>query len=440
MKVRLHSLPVWGLFVVLVLAGVGGGNALPRVWAAPASGPVAAPAAGPGIAPGAQGVSNDTCLACHQKPDLTYKLPSGELLSLYVSPDDYNHSVHGTQGYACTQCHTTLRAYPHPTFIAVDKRDVTIQLYQACRVCHPGQYEKTVDSAHDKARAAGDRQAAVCSDCHSAHATRRLTDASTHQLLPDTRTWIPTTCAQCHSTIYDKYKASVHGAALTDDKNVDVPTCIDCHGVHSMRDPRTSAFRLASPQICADCHTDKTRMSKYNLSTEVLSTYVSDFHGTTITLFQKQSPDAPNNKAVCYDCHGVHDIAKGNDPQKGLQIRQNLLARCQVCHPGISANFPDSWLSHYIPSPQQHPLVYYVNFFYSLFIPTVLGGMAVLVVLDFFWRVRRRFFKSTAPGPTRLQLALARGLAGIAKKDPTKVLAHFIHMLDIAEEREGSHD
>ena len=236
-------------------------------------------------------------------------------------------------------------------------------------------------------------------------------------------------------------RQGVHGAALTDENNTDVPTCVDCHGVHNMPDPRTAAFRLNSPQICADCHTDKTRMAKYGLSTEVLSTYVADFHGTTITLFEQQSPDAPTNKAVCYDCHGVHDIVKADDPAKGLHVRTNLLERCQACHPGISASFPDSWLSHYIPSPDKYSLVYYVNLFYSFLIPTVLGGMGLLVVLDFFWRVRRRFRKPGATHqPSALQLALARLANGIAKKDPTKVLAHFIHLLDIAEEREGSHD
>ena len=69
-----------------------------------------------------------------------------------------------------------------------------------------------------------------------------------------------------------------------------------------------------------------------------------------------------------------------NDPQKGLQIKENLLDRCQVCHPDASENFPTAWLSHYIPSPQNYPIVYWVNIFYSIFIPTVLGGMAILVV------------------------------------------------------------
>ena len=49
-------------------------------------------------------------------------------------------------------------------------------------------------------------------------------------------------------------------------------------------------------------------MQKYGISTEVFNTYVADFHGTTVTLFERQHPDQPTNKAVCTDCHGVHDI------------------------------------------------------------------------------------------------------------------------------------
>ncbi len=400
----------------------------------------AAPAAAPPPAPASQGVSNDTCLACHQQPDLKLTLPSGEVLSLYVAPDVYAASIHGARGYACVQCHTDLRGYPHPAFTAPDRRAVTLQLNSGCRVCHSGQYEKTLDSAHDQARAAGNRAAAVCSDCHSAHATQPLTDPATHLLLPQMRTWIPTTCAQCHSTIYDKYKASVHGAALTDSKNLDVPTCIDCHGVHNMKDPTTNAFRIASPALCANCHTDPARMDKYKLSTQVLATYVSDFHGTTVTLFQKQSPDAPTNKAVCYDCHGVHDIQSTRDPQKGLAIRQNLLARCQVCHPGISPNFPDSWLSHYIPSPQQHPLVYYVNVFYMLFVPGVLGGMALLVGLDAFWRARQRLVRAPAAGPARLRHTLEGAAAWVEKIDKTKVIAKLVKQIVYEGEQEEPHE
>ncbi len=135
-------------------------------------------------------------------------------------------------------------------------------------------------------------------------------------------------------------------------------------------------------------------MAKYGISTQVLNTYVADFHGTTVMLFEKQSPDAETNKPVCYDCHSIHDIKRVDDPQFGLHASENLLLRCQQCHPDASANFPTAWLSHYIPSQENNPLVYYVNQFYKLFIPTVLGGMAILVVLDFAKLARPRAGKA----------------------------------------------
>ncbi|HEX7976611.1 MAG TPA: cytochrome c3 family protein, partial [Anaerolineales bacterium] len=205
--------------------------------------------------------------------------------------------------------------------------------------------------------------------------------------------------AKCHYAIYQKYSTSVHGSALLGQGNPDVPTCIDCHGVHNIGNPSTAAFRLKSPELCAKCHTDPKIMDKYGISTQVLNTYVADFHGTTVTLFQKESADQQTNKPVCFDCHGVHDIKRVDDPQNGLQVKENLLARCKVCHPGASPNFPTAWLSHYIPSPQRYPLVYTVNTFYKFFIPGVLGGMAVLVILDMSVLLRKRLRRARPARP-----------------------------------------
>ena len=208
------------------------------------------------------------------------------------------------------------------------------------------------------------------------------------RLLPAARVAVPQTCARCHSAIYDTYKTSVHGAALTGEGNLDVPTCIDCHGVHNIQNPTTARFRNETPQLCAKCHTDKALMGRYGISTNVLATYVSDFHGTTVTLFEQVSPDTPTNKPVCTDCHGVHDISRVDDPATGVAIKANLLLKCQRCHPGVtSANFTDAWMSHYVASPTRFALVYYVNLFYRIFIPVVIGGMLLFVLTDI---IRRR--------------------------------------------------
>ena len=328
-------------------------------------------------------INNEICLSCHGQSGLKQTLQDGSELDLYVPREAYTGSIHGELGYACVQCHRTTGGYPHKPFQAADQRDVTLKFTEACKFCHIQQYELAKDSVHAKSQAEGNRQAATCSDCHTAHDIRRLTDPQSHELLPETRVWIPQTCARCHSAIYEKYRNSIHGSALIGEGNPDVPTCIDCHGVHNIEDPRTATFRLSSPEMCGKCHTNPSIVGKYGLSTDVLDTYVADFHGTTVVLFEKQHPNEQTNKPVCYDCHGVHDISSASDPNKGLQVRQNLLVRCQECHPNASENFPTAWLSHYIPSTSKNPMVYYVDLFYKFFIPGVLGGMGILVLMDF---------------------------------------------------------
>ncbi len=281
----------------------------------------------------AQQLDAAACLACHSKPGFTLPLPSGETLLLSIDSQAFEASVHGAQAVGCTSCHTDITAFPHPALIAENLRDVAVKMYTTCQQCHSEQYNKTLDSVHQRALAAGNTNAAICTDCHNPHTQTRITDPDTGQILPDARLHIPTTCARCHSAIYDQYTTSVHGAALTEENNLDVPTCIDCHGVHSIANPTTTTFRTNSPLICAKCHTDPTIMDQYGISTRVVNTYVADFHGTTITLFEKTHPDQATNKPVCFDCHGVHNIQKADDPIYGIAMKENLLVACQRCHP-----------------------------------------------------------------------------------------------------------
>jgi len=333
-------------------------------------------------------VDNTTCLYCHGKVGLSHPMPNGESLSLTIDPGHFNESAHSSK--ACTDCHTDITAFPHPELKAESLREVSLQYYTTCRQCHQEQYDKTLDSVHQKALAGGNTNAAICTDCHNPHTQTPLTDAATGELLPEARVHIPQTCARCHNAIYEQYKASIHGSALIGEGNLDVPTCIDCHGVHNIQNPTTASFRVYSPLLCSKCHTDKAIMEKYGIPTQVLNTYVADFHGTTVTLFEKNSPDQVTNKPVCFDCHGVHSIQRVDDPKYGLTMKENLLAACRRCHPDADANFPSAWMSHYIPSATKYPIVYYVNLFYWIFIPTVIGGMIIYVLSDIARRLIER--------------------------------------------------
>ncbi|MEA4907675.1 MAG: hypothetical protein GYA17_06340 [Chloroflexi bacterium] len=362
------------------------------------TGPSSAVQAGTGGAPDPQNEPppNAECLACHSQAGQYVTLSSGELLLVSIAPQVYGGSVHGQQNMNCTDCHTDISGYPHPEKPVDSLRDYTLFYKDACADCHQEQYQQVQDSIHTREFNAGNVNAPVCSDCHDPHAQGQIRDEQGHMYLHE-RANIPQTCAQCHNEIFEVYAQSVHGSGILDNNNPDVATCTDCHGVHQIQDPTSETFRLSSVDVCANCHTNPNIMDKYGLSTAVLDTYVSDFHGTTVTLFEPTHPDAGVNEPVCFDCHGIHDIQRVDDPVKGIEVKQNMLATCQRCHPDATENFPDSWLSHYIPSPERAPLVYYVNLFYKFFIPGVLGAMAVFVVSD----VRHRAASSRRRAPEK---------------------------------------
>ncbi len=89
--------------------------------------------------------------------------------------------------------------------------------------------------------------------------------------------------------------------------------------------------------------------------------------------------------ARCTDCHGVHDIAKVDDPSSPV-LKANLVQTCRTCHADASENFPDAWLSHYEPSWDRAPLVYAVELVYKFLIPFMIGGLLLQILLH-LWRV-----------------------------------------------------
>ena len=331
--------------------------------------------------------TNAECLACHEQASTPFKLPSGELLFIQVDAIAFGNSVHGRNEVTCVTCHPTKSSFPHPDLTAKNLHQYRAEFVPRCNECHEEQVEETQDSIHGKLIEQGDEYAPTCADCHDPHTQPKIEEVNKIEFAK--------ICATCHNGIYKEYAESVHGSALIEDNNQDVPGCIDCHGVHTMQDPRTAEFRNSSIFMCAECHTNPKIMDKYGISTNVLTSYVADFHGTTVTIFDKTEPDQPTNKAVCYDCHGVHNIQSVNNPVSGIAIKENMLKACQKCHPDATINFPTSWLSHYSPDKEDFPLVYYVTLFYKILIPTVIGGMAIFVLSDIYMRIRKKTKKST---------------------------------------------
>ena len=334
----------------------------------------APPAASP--APPAPAGKNDACLSCHSNRDLALAFADGSKVSAHVDAAAYAASVHGSKDLACVDCHTTITAYPHPERRFQTRRDYSLAMDETCQKCHSANYSKAKDGVHAKILAEGNKLAPGCTDCHGVHAITS----------PDHKEQPSKTCAKCHDSIYRDYAISVHGAALVTERNPDVPTCTTCHGVHNMPDARTAEFHVGSPDLCAKCHSDEALMAKYGLSSRVVQTYRQEFHGVTTEIYKTRYPTVWCYKAVCTDCHGVHDIRQSDDPASSVH-KINLPTTCGKCHEGASESFASAWIGHYEPSPQNSPLVYYVNLFYQILIPVMVVSLLAFIALDVFRRV-----------------------------------------------------
>src|SRR5689334_1873541 len=131
----------------------------------------------------AQKPTNDDCLACHGDSTLSKEV-DGKPVSLYVSPEKFGTSIHGSM-FACVDCHSDIKSSMHEATPAKVK----------CAQCHADEQAVYDRSLHAKAIAAGNPKAAACVDCHG----------SPHELLPASdpkskvnHSNIPTTCGACH--------------------------------------------------------------------------------------------------------------------------------------------------------------------------------------------------------------------------------------------------
>jgi cytochrome c3-like protein len=315
----------------------------------------------------------ETCLSCHADQQLSTTLKDGTSRPLFVDGAALAHSVHGAK-LRCTDCHPGMQEIPHPERAFADASAFRASFADACKRCHVDKYTKLADSVHYQRLPKGD--APSCMDCHGAHDIARPGEP---------RTRVSETCSNCHSDVGEAYAASVHGKALAAGKGHDVPVCTDCHRSHNVAGPHDQSWLVGTPQMCGNCHADEKRMKKYGLSTAVLRTYLADFHGMTASLSHAADNGDRRVTALCSDCHGVHDIARTDDPASGV-VRANLAVTCGKCHSGASGNFPAAWLSHYEPSWKKAPLVYAVKLFYRALIPFMIGGLALQVLLH-LWRV-----------------------------------------------------
>lgn len=357
--------------------------------------------------------AQDTCLACHSDP--TAQDANGHTIS--VDGQKFAASLHGS--LKCTDCHTSIKDYPHPDqvqpvkcetchadqaselagsvhankaehpctschgdahsiFPKDDPRSAVypLNIPKTCGNCHgnpaiakkhglPNIYPMYIDSIHGFALSKeGLLVAANCQSCHGSHHILSHTDPAS----PTYKTNVPKTCGACHAGIASDYMNGIHGKAIAAG-NLKAPVCTDCHTAHAILQPTESEFRMQSTPICGSCHTDK------------LSTYRDTFHSQLGLL------GGYVQTARCWDCHGAHEILPTSDPRSPIN-QANLVKTCGECHAYANASFVQ-YQPHANPRNRKlNPGLYFIRLFMNVLLIGVLAFFAIHTLL---WLIRARY-------------------------------------------------
>ena len=384
---------------------------------------------------------NRTCFMCHGDPENFSEREDRD--RLIVTPKQFEDCVHCSFGMSCVSCHVDY-AFPHPEEYApvecarchralVQEYEASVHGYalargnerapscvschgvhdirrsedpesgtthahvaETCNECHssgglltdeylklPSPSEQFARSVHGEAGAAGDMEAATCTDCHGVHDLRGHNDPASMI----NRLNVSETCGACHEAITEEYDRSIHGRALAAGVG-DSPTCTDCHGEHLILHPEdpdagTHANHQAA-DLCGDCHNDPVIIAKYSLQADVVHSYTDSYHGWATARDHGHS-------ATCVSCHTAHMVLPTADPESSVS-EANVVATCQQCHEGATRDFAESY-DHVAASQATNRGRRIITSIYIGLIVVVIGGMALhnaLIVNYYLVEKRRR--------------------------------------------------
>ena len=389
----------------------------------------------------AQSVSDDTCMMCHGRKERGAPAVDRDLLK---------NSAHGQNH--CLDCHKDAGSFPHPTKLApvscsgchksqsesylmsrhgqMTKQDRSVaavcgdchgtghsilksddphspssreRIVDTCARCHDdakrmaftrlgerdpvGSYRQTV---HWKAFTDGNLGAAVCTDCHGAHALY-------NSLNPESRIFkrnIPNTCGSCHRDIFLDYRESVHGKAALNGV-VESPVCTDCHGSHTIRSTEESGLSASAgaiTSVCSECHESERITNKFNLPPDRVETYRNSYHGLA-------ARRGDLRVANCASCHGYHDVLPSDNPRSSI-YKANLSKTCGHCHPGAGDALSSGYV--HVSSKTRHWSVSFTRWFYGILITFSVVFMLFHNGLDWFQKVRTGVRTTIYPDEIRM--------------------------------------
>jgi hypothetical protein len=183
------------------------------------------------------------CLECHAQPKLSKTAANGDKLSLFIRPNAFAESAHGSSG--CEGCHTIdLDGHDDAKPLA-SKRALAVEMKESCNDCHKKAVAQFEDSVHAALLQEGNDKAPLCSSCHNPHATP-FKDSPAHAASGK--------CDTCHEKVAKAYATSVHSLA-----GDDALSCADCHRTHNIK---AAGMGEHLKKECLSCHRDTVATHK----------------------------------------------------------------------------------------------------------------------------------------------------------------------------------
>jgi Doubled CXXCH motif (Paired_CXXCH_1) len=189
-----------------------------------------------------------TCGSCHSNPEMARKFGLPNVYSMYMD------SIHGLAltkdgllvAASCTSCHGTHRILSRTN---PDSRTYRANIPDTCGTCHAGPKASYFAGIHGQLLKAGDTDAPVCSDCHTAHQIASVQTASWQEQTS-------ATCGGCHKQNYATYLDTFH-AQISALSYVETAHCWNCHRHHDIlpaSDPHSSVAPANLIATCGQCH------------------------------------------------------------------------------------------------------------------------------------------------------------------------------------------
>jgi hypothetical protein len=196
-----------------------------------------------------------TCARCHADPEIIgeYFTAPGEAQARRAV-SQYYETVHGTAmaesglvvAATCNDCHRGHEILPSDSGRSSVHRS---NIPQTCGQCHVGIAQVYDGSAHGKALHGDGAGAPVCTDCHTSHEIVRTDEPAWFRGVVEE-------CGLCHRELYERYFETYHGKVTRLGFGL-TAKCSDCHTAHNMRpvsDPESSVSSGNLVATCARCH------------------------------------------------------------------------------------------------------------------------------------------------------------------------------------------